>query len=164
MARITEEQAAAVRAEIAAGMLSARKIAAAVGISAGSVRLIARGAWRPHIEGRKKVVVLYNSPTKLDNVKRCATCGLLVTLPCLKCKVGRNHPTVPPLKFFNVGRDKPIQANMDEVCGHCGSGPEKITGRGLVCSACESPWKPFPSLEKIRERAREELRNRQVLE
>ena len=79
------------------GALSQRKIAARVGVSRGSVNAIARGK-RPDYGARRRggeLVVPSGRPA------RCPTCGGLVQMPCLACRIralresGRRSPRAP---------------------------------------------------------------------
>lgn len=70
---------------LAAGCLSQRGIARRIGVSRGSVNAIAQGKRPDHqarrLTERDSLVVPSGPPV------RCATCGGLVQMPCLACRL-----------------------------------------------------------------------------
>lgn len=67
------------------GNLSQRKIARRVGVSRGTVNAIARGKradYRARQREREGEFVAPSGP-----VARCATCGAMVQMPCLACRI-----------------------------------------------------------------------------
>ena len=69
------------------GKLSQRQIALSVGVSRGTVNAIARGK-RPHSTRRGT----WDEPSPVGPVgplRRCPTCGGLVQMPCLLCRIRR---------------------------------------------------------------------------
>jgi len=65
------------------GRLSQRKIARRVGVSRGTVNAIARGKRPDHGPRRPGD----DSPFPSGRPARCPTCGGLVQMPCLACRV-----------------------------------------------------------------------------
>ena len=67
------------------GELSQRKIAARVGVSRGTVNAIARGKrpdYRARRQERQDEFLAPGGPPA-----RCPTCGAMVQMPCLACRV-----------------------------------------------------------------------------
>jgi DNA-binding XRE family transcriptional regulator len=69
---------------LAAGTLSQRQIAKAIGVSRATVSAIARGT-RPDYESRLRVRVEECGPP--GPIERCPTCGGRVYMPCRLCRV-----------------------------------------------------------------------------
>lgn len=68
---------------LALGNLSQRRIAAIVGVSRATVSAIAKGTYRLRDQRRNREEdFLPRGP-----VSRCPSCGALVQLPCLACRV-----------------------------------------------------------------------------
>jgi len=75
-----------VRRMLAAGELSLREIARRTGVSRGTVSNIAHGRTNP--VRRRKTTTADDSPWPEDSpYGRCPTCGALVRIPCLACRV-----------------------------------------------------------------------------
>lgn len=66
------------------GTLSQRRIARRVGVSRGTVNAIARGR-RPDDHARREREDRSVVPS--GPVRRCRTCGGMVQMPCLACRV-----------------------------------------------------------------------------
>ena len=70
---------------LAEGRLSQRQIAGVLGISRGSVGTIAQGQ-RTH---ERRADALFDPTRPLGLPRRCPTCGGLVYLQCLLCRIRR---------------------------------------------------------------------------
>ena len=71
---------------LALGTLSQRKVSAIVGISRATVSSIAKGTYRPRQTQRREDDEPY---PPVGPVSRCPSCGRLVQIPCLACRVER---------------------------------------------------------------------------
>lgn len=71
---------------LARGELSQRAIARQVGVNRNTVGAIARGA-RPDYEAMRRARRSREIPPPDGPKRRCATCGVLVYLPCVACRV-----------------------------------------------------------------------------
>ena len=69
---------------LAEGKLSQRKIARQLGVSRGTVHAIARGK-RPDYQSRREDKDDWAAPS--GPPARCPTCGGMVQMPCLACRV-----------------------------------------------------------------------------
>lgn len=69
------------------GKLSQRKIALAVGVSRGTVHAIARGKRPDHTQRGTGAEHAPLEPAR--PMQRCPTCGGLVQMPCLLCRIRR---------------------------------------------------------------------------
>jgi len=74
-----------IRALLAEGQISQRKIAQRLGVSRGTVNAIACGRRPDYTARRRESPTDFTPPSGLP--ARCPTCGGLVQMPCLACHV-----------------------------------------------------------------------------
>jgi hypothetical protein len=88
---ITPEAANEVRRLLIGGELSQRDIALRVGVSRGTVQAIASGRRPDYPTGRLREPRDETVPS--GPMRRCPTCGGMVQMPCLLCRVRRMRAT-----------------------------------------------------------------------
>ncbi|MDY0168086.1 MAG: hypothetical protein RBS80_16175 [Thermoguttaceae bacterium] len=80
---------------LAGGKLSQRAIAQQAGVHRNTVGTIARGD-RPDYDAMRRVRRRREVPPPDGPERRCPTCGVLVSMPCVACRVREELRRMPP--------------------------------------------------------------------